>query len=184
MEVAPLTGKYFYGYKFVFSIFPWLKGQCRGGLWTMNWIPTNFNPLQLPSSEIMLPMKRNDRLGVFSFRQTSFINLLSDNFLPRIAELALVYSMGRSMMLVSSQNRSWIEKDVFLIKLIKFVDNELKKIVKYRDGFQINIRWTDSRILQRFKTLFSQVCRLTDFLPCNRRHDVELSALAEKLPRQ
>lgn len=147
-------------------------------------ILSNSSLLQLPSSEIMLPMKRNDRLGVFSFRQTSFINLLSDNFLPRVAELALVYSMGRSMMLVFSQNRSWIEKDVFLIKLIKFVDNELKKIVKYRDGFQINIRWTDSRILQRFKTLFPQVCRLTDFLPCNRRHDVELSALAEKLPRQ
>lgn len=75
--------------------------------------PNQLQSSQTPSfpyprrQKIMLPMKRNDQLGVFSFRQTSFINLHSDDFLPRrVAELALVYSMGRSMMLVSGQNRS------------------------------------------------------------------------------
>jgi len=83
-EVASSTEKYFHGYKFVFAIFFYIesrKANAERRLLNYELDPNQLQSSQtltLPNlfpSEIMLLMKRNDQLGVFSLRQTSFINL-------------------------------------------------------------------------------------------------------------
>lgn len=79
------TGKYFHRYKFVFAIFfeierlmlrrPLNYELDPNQLQSSQTLSFSSQPFLAPS-EIMLLMKRNDQLGVSSFRQTSFIDLL------------------------------------------------------------------------------------------------------------
>lgn len=116
-RIAPLTGKYFYGYKFVFAIFHDWKANAEEAfeLWIGSQPTSILSNSSLPQprrQKSCFLWKGTTGFGVFSFRQTSFINLLPDNFLPRVAELALVYSMERSTMSIFSQN-PWISRKMF-----------------------------------------------------------------------